>query len=284
MMKPFEMCSGMMRPVTDGCGGPRSGSTRVARRLAVRAILLLGLVAALLMAVTAAAQSSGQVYIRAFEDRNGNGVRDEGEFVLTRGIAVNLLNQDGVVVASALLDDSPNAANGLVGFLQMRAGDYTIEVTSAEYTPTTDSTFTVTVSDTGLPPVLEYGAQLSLDSALPTTDAEAVTPLTTREDQIIQVALASGGALTVMCGMVFLGLLIYLLTLRRAMNRARRADAARATTMTMEPVAAGTGQYPAARATGSHPPTATGQYPASSTERFRPPPSAETDRDDESGS
>jgi hypothetical protein len=200
------------------------------------------------------AQSSGQVYVQAFEDRNGNGIRDAGEPLLTGGVAVNLMNADGVIVASALLDDSPNAARGLVGFQQMRAGDYTIDVTSAEFAATTEDTFTVTVSDSGVPPVLEFGAQRALDEAALAEIAGGATDALTRDAQILQVALSGGGAALTMCGMVVLGLIIYFATLHRALNRARHAEA-RLTTATVRPV-----------------PTDTGEYPASSTARFRPPP------------
>jgi hypothetical protein len=61
-------------------------------------------------ALPAAAQTGGQFCVRAFEDRNGSGARDGGEPLLTRGLAVNLLNAEGVTVASGLLESSPTAA------------------------------------------------------------------------------------------------------------------------------------------------------------------------------
>src|SRR5688500_4092395 len=111
----------------------------------------------LIAAQVALAQSGGQLWVRSFEDRNGNGVREPGEPFLTQGISVNLLNADGVIIASALLDESPNAAQGLVGFQLLPPGQYSVSVTSADYTATAQETFTTTVSDTGVPPVLEFG-------------------------------------------------------------------------------------------------------------------------------
>jgi hypothetical protein len=241
-------------------------------------------VAFLLMIISggaAAAQSSGQVYVQAFEDRDGSGTRDAGEPQLTGGIAVNLLNADGVIVASALLDESPNAARGLVGFQQMRPGDYTIEVLSAQYTATTPDTFTVTVSDSGVPEVLFFGAQPAFDAAAP-LPAEETSALPFEiagvDSGVVQIASAGVSSLVVICGMAVLGFVIYLLTLHRALSRAIKADARLTTTTGMRPVSTtSTGRYPVQKK------TATGQFrppneadapfrpPQQSTGQFRPP-------------
>src|SRR5690349_845860 len=102
----------------------------------------------------ALAQTGGRLWIRAFEDRNGNGTRDSGEPLLTRGISVDLLDANSVIIASALLDTSPNASQGLVGFQLLPPGQYSVIVTSADYTPTTVDTFTAEVSNAGVPQVL----------------------------------------------------------------------------------------------------------------------------------
>ena len=123
----------------------------------LRRSLLITLLCSLCVGA-ALAQSGGQLWVRAFEDRNANGAREPGEPFLTRGIAVSLLNEEGVIIASALLDDSPNAAQGLVGFQLLPPGQYSVAVTSADYEATGETTFTTTVSDAGIPPVLEFGA------------------------------------------------------------------------------------------------------------------------------
>jgi hypothetical protein len=71
-------------------------------------------------------------FVRAFEDTNANGKLDAGEALLTRGINVNLLDAQNVTIASALLDQSPTAAQGVVCFQFLAAGQYTINI-SAEY-------------------------------------------------------------------------------------------------------------------------------------------------------
>ena len=81
----------------------------MARRLGLTILFLL------LISNMALAQSGGQLWVRSYEDRNANGVRDTGEPLLTRGVSVDLVNGDGIVIASALLDNSPNASQGLVG-------------------------------------------------------------------------------------------------------------------------------------------------------------------------
>lgn len=252
----------------------------------------------------AAAQSTGQVYVQTFEDRNGNGMRDAGEPQLTGGIAVNLLNADGIVVASALLDDSPNAARGLVGFQQMRPGDYSIEINSAQYTATTPTTFNITVNDSGVPEVLLFGAQPALAAADATPADAAAQGLPSEilgldmsgvDPQMMQIAAASIGTVTTLCGMIVLGFVLYLLTLHRAMNRALKADA-RSTTMGMRAVSTtSTGTFPTVQkktSTGQQKPVkgstgqfkppsqATGQFrpPKSSTEQFRPPNAADDDK------
>ena len=72
----------------------------------------LMLIAVLLTATGVSAQTGGQFCVRSFEDRNGNSTLDPGEPLLTSGISANLLNAESVIVASALLADSPTAAPG----------------------------------------------------------------------------------------------------------------------------------------------------------------------------
>ncbi len=83
------------------------------------------------------AQGNGQLCVRSFEDRNGNGQLDGGEPLLTRGVNVNLTNSSNITIASALLDQSPTAAQGVVCFPSLAPGQYTVTITSTEYTPTT---------------------------------------------------------------------------------------------------------------------------------------------------
>lgn len=199
----------------------------------------------------ALAQSGGQLWVRSYEDRNGNGARDAGEPLLTRGVSVDLINADGVVIASALLDNSPNAAQGLVGFQMLPPGEYSVRISSADYEPTAGSEFTTTVSDAGVPPVLEYGAS-PLEIA-PLTEADAAVDAS-------QPIVAIVAALVVVAIMAFIGLMIYLLYFRPRLKQAQQLDR-RTTTGSMQPVAVGTGEYAVPRGTGQYPrPTGTGEY------------------------
>ena len=230
--------------------------------------LILFLLLLVMTSGAALAQSGGQLWVRAFEDRNGNGVREANEPLLTRGVSVNLLNAEGVIIATGLLDNSPNASQGLVGFQMLPPGQYSVVVTSADYTPTAGETFVAEVSASGVPPVLEYGGQAAAapetaSTAVPTTD-------TTR------LVIAGAGAAAVILVMVILGFLVYMLTLRRRMNAAKAADA-RLTTGSMRAVRTGeTGQFRTAtgeirRSTGEYRrPPGTGEYPRSTGEQRKP--------------
>src|SRR5262245_44586790 len=118
--------------------------------LALMIFTLLG------VAQATAAQGNGQLCIRSFEDRNRNGQLDGGEPLLTRGVSVNLQDASGITIASALLDQSPTAAQGVVCFPSLAAGQYTVTITSADYTPTTPASITTAITDTGLPAVIQY--------------------------------------------------------------------------------------------------------------------------------
>jgi ABC-type Na+ efflux pump permease subunit len=182
-------------------------------------------------ALPAAAQTGGQFCVRAFEDRNGSGARDGGEPLLTRGLAVNLLNAEGVTVASGLLESSPTAAQGTLCFQFLPAGQYTMVVTSAELTATTGGDFTAVVSDGAQPVLFEFGAQRPVIE--PTMPAAAPQDST----QLQRIGLSVGGALIAVIGMLVLGLLIYLVALRPS----RPAPAQRVATPTpasIPPVAA----------------------------------------------
>ncbi|MBZ0279084.1 MAG: hypothetical protein K8I60_23260, partial [Anaerolineae bacterium] len=124
-------------------------------------ILFVCVLALLVLVPVTAAQSGGQLCVRAFEDRSGNGTLDAGEPLLTRGISVNLLDASNVTVASALMDESPTSAQGVICFQGLPGGQYTVAITSAEYTATTPDLITTTIAADGLPTVVEYGGRLA---------------------------------------------------------------------------------------------------------------------------
>jgi hypothetical protein len=188
---------------------------------------------------TATAQDDGQLCVRSFEDRNGSGKLDAGEPLLTRGIGVNLLDEGGVTIASALLDQSPTAAQGVVCFQFLAAGQYSVVITSADYT--TPDPIITTVATAGLPTVIEFGGQRAGAEAVTTaqTSAQAVP-----EDQTARVLVAALATLVVVLGMAVLGVFVYLLAFRRAKPPVTTLDLRRTT-----------GSMPAVR------PSDTGQTP-----------------------
>ncbi len=224
------------------------------RRLVFALIFSLGITGA------AAAQTGGQLCVRSFEDRNGNGQRDGSEIVLTRGVGVNLLDTSGVTIASSLLDTSPTAAQGVVCFQFLPAGQYSVVMTSAEYTATTPDTITTSITDGGLPVVVEFGARLAIT---PTPDAAASDA---PELNTTQLLLSGVGALLVVGFMAFLGMLVYWFAFGR-----RPAPDPRYTTGSMRAVRA-TGEH---RRTGEvHATTDTGtsrRVPAEADDPFQLP-------------
>jgi hypothetical protein len=196
----------------------------MARRLVLWMMLVLGL------AVPASAQLGGDFCVRAYEDLNGSGVRDTGdgatfEPLLRAGIGADLLNEDGIVIASALLADSPTAEQGVICFQFLPDGQYTIQITSAEYRATTPDTMTAGIRSGELPAVMELGVRSALETvALPSTSSvEPADEPTPNLERLLMAAAAGIGAALVM---QLLGLLIYVVRFGR---RRKPADDATAT-------------------------------------------------------
>lgn len=175
------------------------------RRIALVTLLLAGL------ASLAAAQGGGQLCVRAFEDRNGNGRLDAGEPLLTRGVGVNLLDSSGVTIASSLLDTAPTAAQGVVCFQFLPPGQYSVVITSADYAATTPDTITTTIADGGLPTVVEFGAQ---PFVVPTPQAGASGAPDAGLD-LSRVVISGVAALLVIAGMLVMGVMVYWLAFAR---------------------------------------------------------------------
>jgi hypothetical protein len=165
-----------------------------------------------------AAQTGGQFCVRAYEDRNSNAQFDlsEREPFITRGVSADLLNAENIVVASALMDTAPTAAQGVICFQFLEAGQYSIVVTSADYSPTTPDTFTASISDGTLPTVVEYGAQRMAASESATNTSTQPVSILDQRDVLQRIVLSALGSLLVVAGMIVLGVLIYLVAFRRA--------------------------------------------------------------------
>jgi hypothetical protein len=184
------------------------------RRISLILILILAM-----SGVAVAQQTGGQLCVRSFEDRNGSGKLDAGEPVLTRGISVNLLDAGGITIASALLDTSPTAAQGVVCFQFLAAGQYSVVITSADFTATTPATVTTTISEGGVPTVVEFGGQRAGVATVAPAGSSAA-PLS-QESELARVIISVLGALVVIAGMVVLGVLVYMVAFRarRAVTR-----------------------------------------------------------------
>jgi phage-related protein len=115
----------------------------------------------LFLGVRVFAQSNnGQICIRAFEDRNGNSSQDANEPPITRSISVTISDSQGVIIETAMIEDSPNVTGGILCFQRLAAGSYTVRVTSAEYNPTTPNEFVIAIDNTGVPQVFTFGGQV----------------------------------------------------------------------------------------------------------------------------
>lgn len=196
------------------------------RRIAFALILVLA------FCIQAAAQAGGQLCVRAFDDRNGNGKLDAGEPLLTRGVSVNLLNPQGVTIASAVLDNSPTAAQGVVCFQGLAAGQYSVQISSADYTATTSDLVTTTIADGGVPTVVEFGGR----SAAASAPASSEAPIESQRDLIVRIIIASLGTLLVVSGMLVLGFIVYWVMFRNRRPVPTAAMDPRRTTGTMNAV------------------------------------------------
>lgn len=162
------------------------------------------------------AQDTGQVCVQSFDDRDADGIRDADEASVTHGIGAGLNDAAGVTIASRLLEDSPFGDRGVICFEQLLAGDYQITMTSAEYAGTTSSTFAASVNPGAPPALIEYGvrplhgAESNSAASGISLDAEAAEAL----------AIALFGSMIVGAIMSFIGLLIFLLIIRRRLRRA----------------------------------------------------------------
>jgi hypothetical protein len=218
--------------------------------MARRNLLVLCLALALGMNSVVTAQSGqngGQFCVRSFEDRNGDGQRQSNEPLLTRGVSVDLLNEQGIAVASGLLDSSPTATQGIICFQYLAPGQYSLSVSSPDLTPTTPQVITATISDGQLPTVVEFGGMRIAAAAPVSGQADAATTPDDQRTQLIRLGVSVGGALAVIVFMAVLGGLIYFIGFRARLAAAQSADVRR-TTGSMQQV----------RSTGSLPPVQPG--------------------------
>ncbi len=167
----------------------------------------------LLGAPVSLAQDTGQICLQAYADDNENGIRDEIEAPISRGVAASLLNERGITIASLLLQD---AADGLLCFDGLFAGDYQVVISSSEYQATTATSASASVHPGAAPARIDFGAKRLVGEYLPDPVAIVGALDPAAMQTLIVAALASAGAIVVMS---LLGALIYFLLIRRRLRR-----------------------------------------------------------------
>lgn len=185
-------------------------------RYSITIMLLAGVLALYLPVLAQQNSADGEFCVRAFEDTNSNGVRDLNEVPLQGGISANLLDGNGIIIASALLDNSPTLARGLICFQFLPAGQYSIEVVSADFTATTANMMTNVVQAGEVPYVMDFGA-----SRIPVNPeiAPEVADNEITEAKVMRVVVSVAGAVGSVIIMSLLGFLIYLIAYRGRLRR-----------------------------------------------------------------
>lgn len=210
---------------------------------------LLIIVAILTVASLAAyaQEGDGQICIRAFEDRNSNAVFDANEPPITQGVSVNLMSSAGVTIDSKLLVDSQTAAQGVVCFQQLLIGDYTVLITSADYSAVTPTTFNASVVAGSVPVRFDFGATLIGGDTSITTSSDTTTQAS--QNQVMEgILFGIIGAIVVMGILVIAGMFIYFAVFRSRMNRIAATQSTgsfRPVTGPMPAYNPGTGSMPA---------------------------------------
>lgn len=162
--------------------------------------------------VVASAQDTGQICLLAFVDQNEDGRRAGTEAPITRGIAASLLDQRGVTIRSQLLEDSPYAAEGLLCFENLLAGEYGIIVSSSEYRAMSPTVAEAIVRPGAPPARIDFGAKPLTQETLPSV----LTGLAALDEEAVQSLLVVGGAsAAVIILMSLLGTLVVANIIRR---------------------------------------------------------------------
>ncbi len=168
----------------------------------------------------AQAQNNGQFCVRAYQDDNGNMMRDPGEPLLQAGIIVTLHDMRGVVINTASLEASPTREQGLVCFNNLPDGQYALFVDSVQYSATTTENMIAQLNTTSQLAVLEYGGQTIRYTATPPTVAPVTDAPFAPNWERVGIAAIWGSAAAMLVGT--LGLLLYALFIRPHNRRVMR--------------------------------------------------------------
>lgn len=173
-----------------------------------RILVSLGVGLALAVGVVTAQTNNGQICLNAFEDTNGSQLQDQGEAPITQGIVVTLADAQNIIIDSKLLEDDPSQASmGRVCFLGLAAGQYTLTAASANYDPTTTTSFLTAVDNSGIAQLFSYGGKLVISRAASSNaNANNVLPTATILDRLLRSSL---GALVAVSVLGLLGVIVY---------------------------------------------------------------------------
>ncbi len=174
----------------------------------------LALICLALACTLAQGQARSQICLSAFADENENGIREAGELPITRGIAASLLDERGLTINTALLNDSPYAADGLLCFDDLLAGKYRLIISGSELIATGATTAEAMLLPGEPPPVIDFGGRSLIAEPGPAVgtrlDADATRML----------LLAAGGLALAVALLSLLGCLLAWSFLRRRYARA----------------------------------------------------------------
>lgn len=226
-------------------------------------LLIILLLLSLTSLLSLAQDGEGQVCVRSFEDRNDNATFDANEPFITQGVGVNLMNALGVTIDAKLLDDSPIAAQGMVCFQQLPIGDYTVIVTSADYSAVTLTSFNALVIPGSVPVRFDFGGKLISADVGTNVSANNATATVTSQSNVLQGMLFGVlGAIVVMGILTIIGMSIYFGVFRQRLKRIVASQGTGSYRPVTGPMPAyqqpGTGSMPAYRQT---PPPTTGSMP-----------------------
>jgi hypothetical protein len=223
-------------------------------------IIFMILLFALFTGSAAAQTSGGQICVRSFEDRNGNSTQDANEPSITRGISATLADVEGVIIQSALLEDSQLFAQGTLCFQNLSAGQYTVNVTSADYEPVTTTSFVTSVSETGVPVRFDFGAKAIITAVTPAAREPGSGGFSSGDLEKLFFAAIAG--VLVLALMTVIGTIIYFLFFRVPPQKRHTGQYAAVTGTGQYPVVTSTGQYPSVQpGTGPMPAVRTGTGP-----------------------
>lgn len=179
-------------------------------------LVKLGLVLALLLVaipLVNAQDNQGRICVAAYDDANMNGAREPMEPLLG-DVVITLQNEQAVSVDTYVTNGQtePHCFEGLA------SGLYLVSFSGGMVTATGETDYAVTLTESGIPAQVQFGASRA-DAVAPETAPAATSSNTIAgldQNTLLRVIFAGAGALVVMVGMAAIGMLVYWLRNRQA--------------------------------------------------------------------